>query len=124
MVFWGYLLAPAERTSASSFTHFENYFKFYFENPPRFETGFTRMFLQFTQTKALISTCNTVKIHNKFEFFKNNPYSLNHDKKVFNTKHLTYSQNHITTKFMRSGTIKPSPCHGPLKNLKNIKPQL
>ena len=61
MVFWGYLLAPADRTSASSFTHFENHFKLSFENSPRFETGVTRVFLQFTQTKALIPTCNDQK---------------------------------------------------------------
>ena len=71
IVFWGYLLAPADRTSASSFTHFENHFKFSFENSPRFETGVTRVFLQFTQTKALIPTCNIHKNHAKFELFKN-----------------------------------------------------
>ena len=69
MIFWGYLLAPADRTSTSSFTHFENRFKLSFENSPRFETGVTRVFLQFTQTKALIPTCNTQKIQDKFELF-------------------------------------------------------
>ena len=70
MVFWGYLLAPADRTSASSFTHFENHFKFSFENSPRFETGVTRVFLQFTQTKALIPTCNDRKIPTNLNFSK------------------------------------------------------
>ena len=70
MVFWGYLLALDDRTSASSLTHFENHFKYSFENSPRFETGVTRMFLQFTQTKALIPTCNDHKISTNFNFSK------------------------------------------------------
>ena len=52
------------------------------------------MFLQFTQTKALIPTCNTVKIYNQFKLFKNNPYSLSYYKKVFNSFIIRVSQKH------------------------------
>ena len=95
MVFWGYLLAPADRTSASSFTHFENHFNFSFKNSPWFETGFTRMFLQFTQTKALIPTCNDHKISTNFNFSKTTHF-LNVITKRFSIQLLSESsQNHI-----------------------------
>jgi len=123
MVFWGYLLAPADRTSASSFTHFENHFKFSFENSPRFETGVTRVFLQFTQTKALIPTCNDRKIQ-PILIFQKHLDSIKSLQKGFQYKTFNVFPESHYYKIMRSGTITPSPCHGLLKNLKNIKPQL